>query len=111
MEGLKLNNNCRHNARSRYTSGFFCEDCNTFFANNSSTYRSGELLSSIWMVLHNINATRYQNGKEIIQEVKEMKDKIGIGIKHENYEELISEAEKIMDKYNKNSESASMILK
>jgi hypothetical protein len=40
-----------------------------------------------------------------------MKDEIGIGIKHDYYEELISKAEVIMAKYGKNSDSATIILK
>lgn len=101
---------CRHNARCRYTHGFYCEDCHTFFSKDSPTYRSDELLSSIWMVLHNINAELGQADKEPIEEVTELADRIGIGIKHDNYEELITEAEKLMVKYGKNSESASFTL-
>jgi len=101
---------CRHNARCRYTHGFFCEDCNTFFPKDSPTYRSSELLSDIWMVLHNINADLGQSGESHIEEIAELADRIGIGVKHENYEKLIAEAEKLMAKYGKNSESASFVL-
>ncbi len=102
---------CRHNSKCRYTHGFFCEDCNKFFDRDSSVYRSSELLSSIYMVLHNINvdSIRSENGE--IEEVSLMTDKIGIGKIHDNYEELISEAEIIIEKYGKNSDSASVILK
>lgn len=102
---------CIHNQRCRYTHGFYCEDCKTFFPVDSPTYRSDELLSSIWMVLNNINADRQQKGKPKLSEVEAMKNKIGIGKKHENYEELIAEAETIMKKYHVTAKSATVTLR
>ena len=55
---------CIHNARCRYLHGYYCEDCDTFFHKDSDTYRSDELLQSIWMVLHNINVDLSRAGKE-----------------------------------------------
>jgi len=103
---------CIHNHRCRYTDGFYCEDCNTFFGKDTPTYRSGELLSSIWMVLHNINVDRVRAGNVVDVDVLSLKDEIGIGIgkKHENFEELISKAEIIMTNHLKNSNSASITL-
>lgn len=95
-----------HNQRCRYSHGFYCEDCNTFFPKDSSTYRSDELLSSIHMVLNNINVDLIRNNEEEDKDVREMMNKIGIGVNHENYEELIAEAEVIMRKYNKDADSA-----
>ena len=103
--------NCRHNARCRYTNGFHCEDCNTFFHKDSPTYRRGELLSTIWMVLHNINAQRSREGLDEDKEVAAMREKIGIGVDHENYEELITEAETVMWKHRVNSGSAQVVLR
>ena len=102
---------CVHNARCRYSHGFYCEDCNTFFAKDSPTYRSGELLGSIWCVLNNINANSIQAGGPRIEDALDMMNKIGIGLKHANYEELIAGAELVMKKYNVNSDSASVVLK
>ena len=102
---------CTHNQRCRCTNGFYCEDCKIFFKKDSPTYRSDELLSSIWMVLNNINVDLYRKGLPEDPEVTRMKQKIGIGLKHENYEEIISDAETIMDKYVKNADSASITLK
>lgn len=99
---------CKHNQRTRYSNGYFCEDCNIFFHKDSPTYRSGELLSSIWMVLNNINANSVQSGGPRIKEALNMRDKIGIYKEHVNYEELISEAEIILSKYNLNSDSATI---
>ena len=101
---------CKHNNRCRYMTGFQCEDCDTFFELSSPTYRSDELLSSIWMVLHNINAARGQAGESLYPAVELMLDKIGIGVKHGNYEELISEAEFVMKAHGVNSESANVEL-
>lgn len=92
---------CAHNQICRYTHGFHCEDCNTFFPKDSPTYRSSQLLSSIWMVLHNLQKP----------DADAMRDKIGIGEKHENYEALIAEAEVIMAKYKVNSDSATFTLR
>lgn len=101
---------CIHNARCRYHDGFLCEDCKTFFGKDSPTYRSDELLSSIWMVLNNINADRHRAGLESLEDVAKLKEEIGIGKKHDNYEDIISRAEIIMAKHGKNSGSASMTL-
>ena len=107
---IELHADCRHNARCRYTSGFYCEDCGGFFHKDSPTYRSDELISTLWMVLHNINALRYQKKLEPYADVAELLDTIGIGKKHENYEEIITMAEVLMQKYGQNSESATRTL-
>jgi len=99
---------CVHNRRCRYTSGFYCEDCDTFFPKESPEYRSDELLSSICMVLHNINAALLRAGEKKNLEVEVMYNKIGIGKKHDNYEELIAEAEFIMLKHGKTINSATV---
>lgn len=101
---------CIHNQRMRYSNGYFCEDCGKFFNKDSPTYRQTELLSSIWMVLWNINAERCRAGLDKISEVANLADEIGFGKLHENYEELISKAETLMAKYGKNSDSATLIL-
>ena len=96
-----------HNRRCRYTNGFYCEDCYTFFKKDSPTYRSSELLSSIQMVLHNINTRRKNKDEEVLK----LKNEIGIGIEHENYEDLISRAEVLMRKHNCNAGSATIAIK
>lgn len=102
---------CIHNDRTRFTNGFHCHDCGTFFEKDTPTYRSDELLSKIWMVLHNINADRMRKNKKRIVEVDSMRDKIGIGKSHDNYEELIAEAEIITAAHGKNSKSATLVLR
>lgn len=102
---------CDHNKRCRYAHGFFCEDCGTFFPKESATYRSGEYLSSLWMACHNINASALQAGKPEVPEAIEMRDKIGIGKRHANYEELIAEAEAMLAKYGSHGEAATLTLR
>ena len=99
---------CRHNNRYRWTNGFHCRDCDTFFPKDSSTYRSDELLCSIWMVLNNINVELGRAGEAIDQEVAEMKELIGIDKIHNNYEDLISQAEIVMERYKKTADSATI---
>lgn len=102
---------CRHNQRCRYTDGFYCEDCETYFHKDSPIYRSSELLSSIYFALHNINAQRLQDKQLPYEDVKCFLDMLGFGKKHENYEELIVEAKTLLSKYGKDSESASVTIK
>lgn len=106
-----MKNGCTHNHRARYTHGFYCEDCDTFFDKKSPTYRSTELLSNIWMVLWNINADRVRARQRKIAEVTRLMNKVGIGVRHKDYESLIAEAERMMKKYGKNSESATRVLR
>lgn len=42
-----------HNHRCRYSNGFYCEDCKTFYDENSHDYICSEMLSSCWMGIHN----------------------------------------------------------
>lgn len=101
---------CKHNQRCRYTYGFYCEDCDTFFSKDSTTYRKDELMSNLWGALHNINAERGQNKIAHLKEVHEMKEKIGIGVMHENYEGLIEESLTILKKHGKDENSATLTL-
>ena len=102
---------CDHNHRCRYTHGFYCEDCNKFFPISSPTYRSDELLSTLWMVMHNINADSIQKGGPEIKDALAMRDKIGINIKHDDYEKLIDEAEVVMKRHGASKDSATLVLK
>ena len=108
---LKITDECPHNQRCRYTHGFHCEDCDTFFPIESATYRSGELLCSLWMVMNNINVDRHRNDLPDDPDVAAMKEEIGIGLKHDNYEDIIERAEKLIAEHGKNSESATVVLK
>ncbi len=105
------NKNCNHNQKCRYTDGFYCEQCNKFFTEDSDVYRSSELLSTLWMVLHNVNVSLTREGKEKSKRIIKLLDAIGIGQKHENYEELISECETLLKEFNVHKNSANFILK
>lgn len=60
--------------------------------------------------MHNINVYSRRAGKGDIKEVLNMREKIGIGICHENYEQIIEEAEILMRKYGEDENSANMVL-
>lgn len=98
-----------HNRRERYTHGFFCRDCQQFFSKDSATYRSSELLAAIWCVLHNLYCASCRAGIPL-EDVKQMRDKIGLGKKHSNYEEIIEEATRLMAKYGVDENSATHVL-
>lgn len=103
--------NCIHNARSRYTHGYHCRDCDTFFPCESSTYRKTEYMTSLWMALHNLEV-RYQNSKlPLPDDVRNIKEKIGIGEVHEDYETLIAEAEAVLRSHSASVESIYVELK
>jgi len=102
--------NCIHDARTRGTEGFFCRDCDQYFHKDSPTYRSGELLSSLWMALNNISVGSFRAGKGDIREALDMKAKIGIGVAHDNYEDLISEAEGLLAKYGRDVNEAYVVI-
>lgn len=104
------NKECIHNTRCRYTTGYYCEDCNIFFDKDTQTYRKTELLSNIWCVLHNINVESMRKNNQEIKEIRELLNKIGIHEEKENYEELIAESEIMMKEYNKDSNSATITL-
>lgn len=107
---------CVHNQRTRYTTGFQCNDmCGKFFEKSSPTYRKGELLGSIWMALRNINADIVRTGKEINKEIYEMSEKVyetewAINVRRENldYEKIISESLELLKKYDCDEKSASI---
>ncbi len=97
---------CEHNNRSRFTRGFYCSDCDTFFGKDSPTYRSGELLSSIWMAVRNL-------GIELggSPEAKALCNRIGIGKKHDNYEDLIQEGLAFLAKHGQDEDAATVVLR
>ena len=99
---------CIHNARCRDTEGFYCEDCETYFAKDSPTYRSGELLSTLWMVLNNINVDVYANTGKYDPVIAALKEEIGIGEQHDNYEDIITRVEIAIHKYSKDANSANV---
>jgi len=55
-------------------------------------------------------ASKASSGGQRIDDVIAMRDKIGIGVKHDNYEDLIVEAEKMLLKYKTTADSAVLIL-
>jgi len=111
--GIEKTLACKHSARSRYTTGFYCEDCGVFVKKGTQEYRrSGELIASISMVLHN-KCVDFRRKNEIIPEeltkIEEEVDNLwhkGIG----DSEKIITRAEVFLLKYGLNSDSADITL-
>ena len=99
---------CDHNHRCRYTHGFYCEDYNK--SSNQSDIPAMNYYT-LWMVMHNINADSIQKGGPEIKDALAMRDKIGINIKHDDYEKLIDEAEVVMKRHGASEDSATLVLK
>ena len=102
---------CEHNQRTRYTTGFQCENCDTFFPKNSPTYRADEYINTLWMSVHNVNAKALQAGLPEIPEAIKLRDEIGIGVKHINYEEVITKAEDFLALHGVNANDAIIIVR
>lgn len=102
---------CDHRHRCRYTDGFYCEDCKTFFRKDSPTYRSDELLSDIEMTLGNITCDLMRDKMPPDLEIEQIRDKINSKRFHDDYEAIIADAEKIMSRYGKNANSCTIILR
>ena len=62
------------------------------------------------MVLHNINVVKGRNDELVDEEVLKISDEIGVGKKHENYEDLITRAEDVISKHGCNANSATVQL-
>ena len=41
--------NCKHNNRTRFKTGFYCNDCKTYFDEDSEIYKLSEGLSNLWL--------------------------------------------------------------
>jgi len=44
-----------HNARTRYTTGYYCRDCGKTISKGTLEYFMTEGISDVWMTLHNRN--------------------------------------------------------
>ena len=98
-------NQCAHDHKFRYSDGFYCENCDQFFHKDSPTYPGSELLSTLWLALHNLNAQRSMAGLTQAEDAEEMMDKIGTGTIHEHPEFLIRGARAILKRYEFDEES------
>lgn len=64
---------CKHNNRTRFKTGFYCNDCKTFFDEDSEVYKLSEGLSNLWCVLHNYTC---DNPDKRTEEIETIKNKI-----------------------------------
>ncbi len=102
-----------HNQRCRYSHGFLCEDCGEFFPKDSATYIRYELPSTISMVVWNIGVEYSRAGKEVPAEIKSVGDKLDKVTKDDNAkrrEDVLNEALRLIARYKKTPESATMLL-
>jgi hypothetical protein len=65
-----------HNQRCRYTHGFQCDDCNTFFPRESEEYIRTEEFPNFDISIHNMKAYFYRAKMEIPQEVLDLETRI-----------------------------------
>lgn len=62
-----------HNNRCRYTHGFKCEDCGTFFPIESIGYKRHEYPSTLWMAIWNYRAGITRKGGHVDEkEIEEL---------------------------------------
>lgn len=67
-----------HNARTRYTTGYFCRDCGSFIERDSLLYFMTEQVGSIWMAIHNrgVDFRRGNTNMDISEEAKSLMEKL-----------------------------------
>lgn len=111
--GRFIKNPCDHNERTRYEDGFRCNSkCGQWFSKDSPTYRRDELISTLWMVMNNINVERYRKGLPDDPDVAAMKERIGIGVDHsDDYEDIIAKCQPLMDRHGYKEASVKIKLK
>lgn len=107
-----------HEHRCRYTSGFFCEDCLTFFATDSPDYLRYELPSTLGMVISNIAAVFHRAGQPVPENVRRLRDtlyRISFSDRRTTSdaerEAIVNEALIVAASYGKNENSADLTLR
>ena len=103
-----------HNQRCRYTHGFHCEDCDTFFPRESPTYRRHEEISSLEMVIHNIGCDYGKAKEPKPPEIEAFYDrtrhKAVMMLTDAEVEALIDELMTFIHAHGKNADSATLTL-
>lgn len=64
---------CKHNRKTQYTCGFYCNDCNRFISSDTVEYKLSEGITNLWMVLHNFIC---DNPDKKTEEIKIMEEKL-----------------------------------
>lgn len=104
-----------HNERCRWTTGFYCESCDTFYAKNSPDYIRYELPEDLWFAVHNVAVVEFRRpGKPVppqfdsvlnaLHEVRRIDDA-------DLRAEILNIALRLLAAYGKNEDSASIPLK
>lgn len=65
---------CMHNARCRYTHGYYCEDCGDFINKGTLEYFMTEGVIDIWMAIHN-RSTEYKLNEKLTDLKESLFDK------------------------------------
>jgi hypothetical protein len=115
---MKTHEECLHNQRMRYTHGYYCEDCDIFFDNNSETYKRTELPSDIWMVIRNLRIDMRERRENIPEELDKLYSEWNdledrrkfLRMPMEKLESLLTKTSKVLSKHDKNFDSASVVL-
>ena len=70
-----------------------------YFKDSDEYIEKADALRYSWMDLHNEACLTPKEDKDKINELKAMGDKIGIGVDHENWVELLIESITLLNKY------------
>jgi len=103
-----------HSRQCRYTDGFFCYDCNTFFPAASPTYRRHEEIGTLNMVIHNIGAACHREKKPRPPEINVFHDraehKAVLAMTDEEVEALIADQLVFIHAQGETADSATVVL-
>jgi hypothetical protein len=88
-----------HNQRCRYTTGYHCDDCGNFFANDTEEYLRTEALSSYDMAIHNIGVYFHRENTELPQDMIDLRKQFDELNKQNCYEVPMEEIQSMITNY------------
>lgn len=86
-----------HNQRTRYTTGYQCNECGMWVAKDSDEYQITERVSDCQIALHNIQAWCRRNDKEVPDVVKKLDSRVEVIRKSGTYTRNPQEVRDIVD--------------
>lgn len=89
-----------HNQRCRYTTGFYCNDCGSFFPRESEEYLRTEALSSYDMSIHNLGVYFSIGNIELPQDLIDLRSQFDKLNNKNCYEVPIEEIQSMISNYN-----------
>ncbi len=103
---------CTHNQRTRYTYGFYCEDCDNFFGLDTPDYRYDEYIWSLDFVVNNMIVDLKRANKKIPSDMCYIFDRLEHATEGSIADEkLVVDAEALIKKYRGTPNDASMVIK